>query len=102
MHTDCIVVLNSSLLLPADSTDAGKDSEVLVSSVKLGPPVIELLDSDDDEVSKFTEAKVRSDERERKHKVLTKRLHRKKTPCKYRQCAFSLYFFVFALNSSFY
>ena len=66
-----------------------ESADVIVTGGRTAPEVIELLDSgsEDNEVKEYLEQKLRREqERDRKHKLLTKRLHqRRSSPCEYAQ-----------------
>ena len=55
-----------------------------MTSMRSGPEVIELLESDtEEEITKYTERKLMQDDKEVKLKVMTKRIHRgRRTPYK--------------------
>ena len=55
-----------------------------MASMRSGPEVIKLLESDtEEEITEYTECKLMQDDKEVKHKVMTKRIHRgRRTPCK--------------------
>ena len=68
----------------------GPDSaDVIVTGGRTAPEVIELFDSgsEDNEVKEYLDQKLRREkEHDRKHKLLTKRLHRRRSsPCEYAQ-----------------
>ena len=70
-------------------TTGPESADVIVTGGRTAPEVIELLDSgsEDNEVKEYLDQKLRREkERDRKHKLLTKRLHRRRSsPCEYAQ-----------------